>query len=113
MTAEELTAVAMIDDWLDSHVAPGYKEQPLAQDWARVAKASEEAGEAVDALIKMTGQNPRKGMCGTSAELLGELADVTWTGIFAIQHFTKDTAVTDEVLRVRLARILDRIPIGE
>jgi NTP pyrophosphatase (non-canonical NTP hydrolase) len=113
MTIDELTAVTMIDDWLDSQVAKGYQEQPLAQDWARVAKATEEAGEAVDALIRMTGQNPRKGTSGTLEELLGELADVAWTGVFAIQHFTKDAAVTDEVLRGRLTRILDRVPIGE
>lgn len=51
--------VAEVDALLDENVAEVYKDQPLAQHWARVAKAGEEAGEAVDALIAWTGQNPR------------------------------------------------------
>jgi NTP pyrophosphatase (non-canonical NTP hydrolase) len=113
LTPGELAAVAVIDLWLDSEVAAHYKDQPLAQDWARVAKAAEEAGEAVDALIRLTGQNPRKGMCGTLEELLSELADVAWTGVFAIQHFTKDPDMTDAVLNARLHAILDRVPDAE
>jgi NTP pyrophosphatase (non-canonical NTP hydrolase) len=113
VTPGERAAVAVIDLWLDSEASALYREQPLAQDWARVAKAGEEAGEAVDALIKLTGQNPRKGVSGTVEELLSELADVAWTGILAIQHFTKDADVTDAVLSAKLSAILDRVPDAE
>ena len=36
--------VERFDAWLDAKVSDIYKDQPLAQDWARVAKISEEAG---------------------------------------------------------------------
>ena len=94
--------VAWMDDDLDSEVALRYQDQPLAQDWARVAKCGEEAGEAIDALIGLTGQNPRKGEYGTIDDLLDELADVALTGLYAMQHFLKgDPGVT---LRRALAR---------
>lgn len=86
--------VELFDKHLDEGVAEAYKEQPLAQDWARVAKVVEEAGEAVQALIAFTGQNPRKGVYGSQDELLDELADTALTAIYAIQHFTKDQYVT-------------------
>jgi len=93
--------VEWLDEHLDRDVADLYREQPLAQDWARVAKVAEEAGEAVDALIGLTGQNPRKGHYGTRQDLYDELADVALTGLYAMQHFTKNA---DEVLDALLAR---------
>lgn len=99
---DELGAlVEGMDLYLDSEVSPDYQEQPLAQDWARVAKATEEAGEAIDALIGMTGQNPRKGTYGSIDDLLSELADVAMVGFYGIQHFTKDRETT-------MAIVLDR-----
>lgn len=93
-----------IDFWLDSAVADTYQGQPLAQHWARVAKATEEVGEAIDALIAWTGQNPRKPQRDEAfGELLSELADVALTGIYAIQHFTKDTDKTLRLVAERLA----------
>lgn len=91
--------VKKVDDWLDEQVAQRYKDQPLAQDWARVAKLSEEVGEAISELILMTGQSPRKGEHPAArAKLLGELADVAMAAILAIQHFTKDLPTTQAVL---------------
>jgi hypothetical protein len=104
--------IEAIDVWLDRDAASAYQDQPLAQDWARVAKVAEETGEAIDRLIALTGQNPRKGVCGTREELLGELADVALTAIFAIQHFTKDAAETFRILDADLAKIADRVPGG-
>lgn len=103
---DELAArVEAMDSWLDGDVGQEldwrYTSQPLAQDWARVAKTSEEAGEAVDALIGMTGQNTRKGEYGGLDELLDELCDVGLTGLYAVQHFTKDI---DETLARFMAR---------
>lgn len=94
--------IGRMDQWLDSQVPEPYRtEQPLAQDWARVAKVTEEAGEAIDALIGFTGQNPRKGHYGSRDDLLDELADVALTGLYAIQHFTRDERLTLRVLMER------------
>lgn len=103
-------SVERIDEMLDANVSDIYKEMPLAQDWGRVAKIQEEAGEAIAELILYTGQNPRK---GTHPERYGpflmELADTALTGIYAIQHFTKDIKRTEEILRLACARHLSRL----
>lgn len=103
-----LEIIRNVDTWLDAEAGPGYDERSLAQDWARVAKASEEVGEAIEALIAMTGQNPRKGVCGTLDDLLGELGDVVVTGMFGIQHFTKDEQRTAAVIMAALEKAAAR-----
>lgn len=102
------TIIRDVDTWLDAEVSPGYQGQPLAQDWARVTKVAEEVGEAIDALIGCTGQNPRKGHYGSAEDLLGELADVAVTGMFAIQHFTKDERRTFAVVMASLEKAAAR-----
>jgi hypothetical protein len=99
---EELRGlVEWMDTDLDNNVADRYKEQPFAQDWARVAKVAEETGEAIDALIGWTGQNPRKGVYCAPENLHEELCDVALTGLYALQHFLKDG---DKTMNVLLAR---------
>lgn len=105
--------IAWADTHLDSRVAEVYKAQPLAQDWARVAKVGEEAGEAIDALIGITGQNPRKGDYGSLSDLLGELADVALAGLYAMQHFTKDEDQTMELLLDRARYHRQRLEPGQ
>lgn len=127
--------IATVNRWLDAAVAETYQDQPLAQDWARVAKTAEEAGEAmaeaarldltaqdrarvdecmvkigrtIDALIAMTGQNPRKGVCGTQDAMLNELADVICTGMFAIQHFTGDSDQTAVIIEAAMLKAFSR-----
>lgn len=109
---EELaTAVHRLDAHLDRDVAERYQGQPLAQDWARVAKVVEEAGEAIAELIGMTGQNPRKGITSDEDKLLGELADVALTGIYAMQHFTKDSTRTLDLLLAKAKYHCGRVGI--
>lgn len=103
-----LAIIRTVDEWLDAEVSAGYQGQPLAQDWARVAKVAEETGEAVDALVGCTGQNPRKGHYGDVDDLLGELADVAMTAMFAIQHFTKDETRTGAVIMAALEKAATR-----
>jgi NTP pyrophosphatase (non-canonical NTP hydrolase) len=103
-----LTIIHNVDEWLDSDVPANYKTQPLGQDWARVAKVAEEVGEAIDALIGCTGQNPRKGYYGEPDDLLAELADVAVTGMFAIQHFTKSADQTASVIMKALEKAAKR-----
>lgn len=95
---EQFAIVGHVDAWLDRAVAQQYKDQPLAQDWARVGKMTEESGEAVAALIACTGQNPRKGVHGSQDDLLKELADMAVGAMYAIQHFTKDRDRTRDII---------------
>jgi hypothetical protein len=104
-------AVHAIDAWLDAEVANEYRAQPLAQDLMRVVKVAEELGEAIQCLIGMTGQNPRKGKTHRTSDLLNELADVVFTGILAMQHFTKDPNATRWILIQKLADIERRVPV--
>ena len=103
--------VEVLDQSIDDGAGPAYHEQPLAQDWARVGKVQEEAGEAVDALIGVTAQNSRKGQYGSMDHLLDELADVATTGVYAIQHFTKDIARTRAILLARAEHHAERVGI--
>jgi len=99
-----------VNEWLDRNVGVDYLNQPLAQDWARVAKVTEEAGEAVSELILWTGQNPRKPLDLEARDrLMNELADVVMTGVLAIQHFTNDVDVTETILIDRQLRTRDRM----
>lgn len=98
-----------IDNWLDAKVTDEYKYQPLAQDWARISKMAEEIGEAIQAFIGYTGQNPRKGKINDLADVLAELADTVLTGVFAIQHFTKDADQTLQIIIDKLNYQHDRM----
>lgn len=94
MNAETLPSlIKWMNKQLDENVSQVYKDQPLAQHWARVAKASEEVGEAIDALIGVTGQNPRKGIYGSHTDLFAELADVALSAMYALAHFDNDLDV--------------------
>jgi NTP pyrophosphatase (non-canonical NTP hydrolase) len=110
---EILAAIERLDDWLDEYTSNAYKIQPMAQDMARVAKAGEEAGEAFEAFLGWTGQNPRKGVSKTLDDVLSELADVVLSGVLGIQHFTKDKEETKEILLKRLTYRLGKIPDGQ
>lgn len=96
-----LASVEGLDQWLDDKVGPEYQEDRLAQDWARISKIGEELGETIQAFIGFTAQNPRKGFTHTQQQVLDEIADTVFTGILAIQHFTKDRDATVEILEER------------
>lgn len=103
--------ISKVDLWLDGDVAQAYKDQPLAQDWARVCKAEEERGETIAELILATGQNPRKERDPEAIDrLIKELADEAWTRILAIQHFTKNHVTTEMVMAKVLEKIMSRVP---
>ena len=101
-------AIHYVDEWLDSKSSQEYKDQDLAQDWARISKIGEELGEAIQAFIGATGQNPRKGFTHGMDEVLDELADTAITAIFAIQHFTKNPHDTKSIIRNKIAKIEQR-----
>lgn len=128
--------VTIVDIWLDALAGTDYQAQPLAQDWARVAKLPEEISEAlaecedlsandrarldkvtetfgkvIAELILATGQNPRKPQDPAAHDrMLRELADTVMTGIYGIQHFTKDADRTETYLRDAQAKHYNRVP---
>ncbi|MEU9345235.1 MazG-like family protein [Streptomyces sp. NPDC048278] len=60
----------------------------------RLMKVTEEAGEASAAYIGMTGQNPRKGISHTTADVADELCDVIIAATVALHSFS-DTPAAD------------------
>jgi NTP pyrophosphatase (non-canonical NTP hydrolase) len=106
----DISPVPGIDEWLDNGAGAAYQREPLAQDWARISKVAEELGEATQAFIGYTGQNPRKGYTHTQDDVLYELADVVLTAILAIQHFTKDQEETESIINFKIQQLKKRVP---
>jgi len=100
--------IEFVNQWLDGNVAARYQTQPLAQDWARISKVQEELGEAVQAFIGFTGQNPHRGVTNDLDDVLEELADTAITAIFAIQHFTGNSSQTKSLIRSKLEKVYQR-----
>ncbi|MEU6812360.1 MazG-like family protein [Streptomyces sp. NPDC046831] len=71
----------------------------------RMLKLSEEVGEAAQAVIGATGQNPRKGASHTWEDVQAELCDVVITALVALRTLTPDTR---EVFTRHLARVTGR-----
>lgn len=105
--------IDIVNDWLDRKVASKYHDQPLAQDWARISKVIEELGEAIQAFIGYTGQNPRKGVTHSKEEVLDELGDTALTAILAMYHFTSNSVDIRQILSRKQKLLLDRIPKQE
>jgi NTP pyrophosphatase (non-canonical NTP hydrolase) len=72
-----------LSEWIDAGNAHRDEEAVL---WGRVAKLTEECGEAMAALIGFTGQNPRKGFTHSRDDVTEELLDVAVTALGAIEH---------------------------
>ncbi|MGR3872946.1 MazG-like family protein [Streptomyces graminifolii] len=68
-------------------------------------KMSEEVGEVAQAVIGVTGQNPRKGVTHTWEDVQGELCDVVISALVALRTLTPDTR---EVFTRHLARVMER-----
>jgi NTP pyrophosphatase (non-canonical NTP hydrolase) len=110
LPARLMAIIRDVDAHIDAHTAPEYQEQPLAGHWARITKVCEEAGEVWQALSKCTGENYRKGVCGTWADLLAELGDTVSAAACAIQHITKDEDRTAAVIMAAFEKAHARIP---
>ena len=83
-TASEISEyISALSRWIDEGNAARPSE---AQTWARLAKITEEAGEVVAAYIGATGQNPRKGVTHSTADVEAELLDVAITALAALEH---------------------------
>lgn len=77
-----------------------------------IMKIAEEFGEAVQAYIGITGQNPRKGTYGTREDVQKELADVIVTaGIAMIAVAGGDAEDARAHLEKRLAVVTERVGV--
>ncbi len=77
--------LAALSKWVDD--GQGDRD-PEAITWGRLAKITEECGEVIEAFIGITGQNPRKGVHGSRADVHKELLDVAVTALAAAEHWT-------------------------
>jgi hypothetical protein len=79
----------------------------------RLIKVAEESGEASAAYIGMTGQNPRKGITHTSADVADELCDVIIAAAVALHSFTgSPAAVLNAKLHAAARRLNADTPEG-
>jgi NTP pyrophosphatase (non-canonical NTP hydrolase) len=86
--------------WLDSQNGSSPQEITL-----RLLKISEEAGEVAQAWIGVQGQNPRKGVTHSTADVADELCDVIVTAAVALATLAGDPAAH---LDAKLAKIAAR-----
>ncbi len=101
---EVAVAVRASVAWLDA--ANGRDEASLT---FRILKIIEEAGEAATAWIGFVGNNPRKGVTHTVADVAAELADVALTALVAIESLGLDHRV---VLTDCAAKVVKRLEAG-
>lgn len=74
---------------LSQHIdeSPSYKGiSREAVDWRRTTKMVEEVGEAIAAYAGTLGENPRKGVTHTPADVEHELLDVAVSALGALMH---------------------------
>lgn len=99
------TSIDALWTWLDGNRPLGGQETMLL----RMLKLSEEVGEVAEAVIGVTGQNPRKGVTHTWEDVQAELCDVVITALVALRTLTPDTR---EVFDQHLAGVTER-SLGE
>ncbi|MHC5263417.1 MazG-like family protein [Streptomyces sp. UC4497] len=87
--------------WLDDNNARPPQEALLL----RMLKLSEEVGEVSQAVIGAVGQNPRKGVSHSWADVESELCDVVVTALVALGTLTPDPRGT---LRAHVAKVAER-----
>ena len=102
-----------VSEWIDE--ANKHKPAEL-QLWERCGKVGEEFGEVIEALIGLMGQNPRKGVTHSLADVKYELLDVAATALGAYEHIggNKGEALLDflghiQHIRVRAQRAQDSV----
>ncbi|WAU80003.1 MazG-like family protein [Streptomyces sp. Qhu-G9] len=95
-------SIDRLQDWL---VRSQPSRPPQEALLLRMLKLSEEVGEVAEAVIGVTGQNPRKGTSHTWDDVRSELCDVIITAAVALRTLTPEAR---EVFTTHLARVTDR-----
>jgi NTP pyrophosphatase (non-canonical NTP hydrolase) len=94
-------SVSRLHAWLEADQPHGGREGLLL----RMLKLQEEVGEVAQAVIGVTGQNPRKGITHTWDDVGSELCDVVVTALVALRTLTPDARA---VLTAHLDKVTAR-----
>jgi NTP pyrophosphatase (non-canonical NTP hydrolase) len=94
-------SVSRLHAWLEAEQPHGGQEGLLL----RMLKLQEEVGEVAQAVIGVTGQNPRKGVTHTWDDVGSELCDVVVTALVALRTLTPDARA---VFTAHLAGVTER-----
>ena len=87
LSPDQWTTIRELTAWLDETNGRSPQETTL-----RILKITEEAGEVAQAWIGVQGQNPRKGVTHTAADVADELCDVIVTALVALTSVVDDPA---------------------
>ncbi len=99
------TLLVRLSEWIDAGNA---HRDPEARTWGRIAKIGEECGEAIEAFLALTGQNPRKGVTGVADDVVEELLDVAVTALGAIEHLREHDGRALDLLATKIRRVAYR-----
>ncbi|MET9813983.1 MazG-like family protein [Streptomyces sp. NPDC006355] len=88
-------------EWLESSTPIEGPEGLLL----RILKLNEEVGEVAEAVIGVTGHNPRKGVTHTWDDVQSELCDVAVTALMVLRTLTPEAR---EVFTRHLERVTER-----
>ena len=94
-------SVELLHSWLESNRVHDGRELLLL----RMLKLQEEVGEVAQAVIGVTGSNPRKGTTHTWDDVGAELCDVIITALVALRTLAPDAR---EVFAARLTAVTER-----
>ena len=94
--------------WLDN--ANGRSE---IENLARMAKIMEELGEAINAHVGYTGQNPRKGKYATVDDIRYELCDVLLSAAVALATWTGDATSAERYFTSYLIKKSAKLSSGD
>ena len=103
--------LAAISRWIDESPA-NVARDPEAALWGRVSKVGEEFGEAIQALVGATGQNPRKGVTNTMQDVIEELLDTALTATCAVEHLTGNHGHALAELSMKIEKVYTRAGLG-
>lgn len=104
-----LARVARMSDYFDRHLMNLHDAGMPYILYARTAKLVEECGEVMQAVIGVTGDNPRKGFTHTYDDVNSELADVIITALCAMFTTALDRSTRQERIEHVSHLVNDRI----
>lgn len=98
--------IARLSYWIDSF--ENLADEPMLRLGFRVGKIAEEYGEVWEALIGVSGQNPRKGYFKSWADVDKELLDTVVAAWGALEHRHGNKAVVGDMVVEHVRGLLCR-----
>lgn len=104
--------IAALSEWIDSTYPPDVVVGTELHLRRRTDKIIEEAGEVGSAVSGVFGENQRKGVTHTIADVLDELLDVAITALAAYESLSGNSGLSGPALDHKVDRVLDRVGTG-